>query len=36
MWGQIEDLHLGVKLVADCEVGKSYLKLFQLIRCVIQ
>lgn len=28
VWGQIEDLHLGVKLVADCEVGKSYLKLF--------
>ena len=26
IWTQIEDLHLGVRLLADCEVGKLYLK----------
>ena len=26
IWTQIEDLHFGVELLADCEVGKLYLK----------
>lgn len=26
IWAQIEDLHLGVELFADFEVGKLYLK----------
>lgn len=26
VWAQIEDRHLGVELLADCETGKLYLK----------